>query len=171
MPPYTAPLVEPPHAAPWTTAGIPGPDLPAPPHPPTARFTLPAQEALVGCMRRTASDLLAHWSLTDDERDTAVLIVGELAANAAVHGRSEMSLCLILDPGTLHIVMRDHGWPAASRGPSAAGDPDEHGRGFGIVHALAARVDLLHDNHGTRVLACLPVTPRRSRAHHPGVAA
>ncbi|TQK51240.1 anti-sigma regulatory factor (Ser/Thr protein kinase) [Streptomyces sp. SLBN-118] len=165
MPPYTAPHPGPKYAAPWTGVGFPGPGTLAPHRSPTVRFTLPAQEALVGCVRTTASDLLTRWHLADDERDAAVLIVGELAANAATHGRSEMSLCLTLDPGMLYIVVSDHGRPAASRGSSANDDPDEHGRGVGIVHALATRVDLLHDDHGTRVLACLPVTIHRPRAY------
>ncbi|MEU2911423.1 ATP-binding protein [Streptomyces massasporeus] len=128
-----------------------------------AQFTLPAQKALVGCLR-AAADLLTRWRLSDDERDAAVLVVGELAANAAAHGRSEMSLRLILAPGGLCIALSDRGEPSRSHEPSAADDPDEHGRGLDIVHAIAERVDLRHDGHGASVVAWLavPAAPRRA---------
>ncbi|MFF3763333.1 ATP-binding protein [Streptomyces sp. NPDC001922] len=150
------------HTAPLA---LPGPRALVPPHPSrTARFTLPAQTALAGCLRAAAADLLARWHLSDDECDAAVLIVGELAANAAVHGRSEMSLCLTLDPDTLCIVVSDRGDPSPSREPSAGDDPDEHGRGLDIVHTLATRVDLRHDSHGVSVVAWLAVRAAQRRA-------
>ncbi|MFE7897430.1 ATP-binding protein [Streptomyces sp. NPDC057424] len=150
---HTAPLV------------LPRPKVLGAPHcSQQARFTLPAQKALVGCLRAAATDLLTRWRLSDDERDAAVLVVGELAANAATHGRGEMSLCLILAPGRLCIALSDRGEPARSREPSAGDDPDEHGRGLGIVHALAERVDLRHDNHGASVVAWLAVRAVLPRA-------
>ncbi|GAB7033861.1 ATP-binding protein [Streptomyces sp. NPDC021749] len=147
-----------PQSAPLT---LPGPRNLVPYRSPKAQFSLPAQEALVGCLRGAAADLLTHWRLSDDERDAAVLIVGELAANAATHGRSEMSLCVILDPGTLRIIVSDHGDSSPSGGSVTDGDPDERGRGLGIVHALATHVDLRRDHRGTWVLACLPVEAPR----------
>ncbi|MEW2613795.1 ATP-binding protein [Streptomyces sp. NPDC047880] len=146
MPSHTAPLV------------LPAPAAPGAPHcSQKAQFTLPAQKALVGCLRAAAADLLTRWRLSDDERDAAVLVVGELAANAATHGRSEMSLRLILVPGGLCIALTDRGGLSRSREPSAGDDPDEHGRGLGIVRAIAERVDLRHDIHGVSVVAWLAV--------------
>ncbi|MEU9395410.1 ATP-binding protein [Streptomyces sp. NPDC048324] len=124
-----------------------------------ARFTLPAHEALVGCLRRAAGVVLSRWHLSDDEQDSALLIVGELAANAAVHGRSEMSLHMVLAEGTLGIVVGDHGEPAPTPRRPTGGDPDERGRGLDIVHALSTRVDLHHGDHDTWILAHLAVTP------------
>lgn len=150
---HTAPLV------------LPGPTALGAPHcSQKAQFTLPAQKALVGCLRAAAADLLTRWRLSDEERDAAVLVVGELAANAATHGRSEMSLCLILAPGRLCIALSDRGEPSRSREPSAADDPDEHGRGLDIVHAIAERVDLWHDGHGVSVVAWLAVRAALRRA-------
>lgn len=126
-------------------------------HPVKARFTLPAHEALVGCLRGAAGAVLTRWGLTGDEQDSALLIVGELAANAAVHGRSEMSLHLILTRGTLGIVVGDHGEPSPSHRPTHD-DPDEHGRGLDIVHTLSTQVDVHHDDQGTWILACLAIT-------------
>ncbi|MFI2189420.1 ATP-binding protein [Streptomyces sioyaensis] len=166
MSPDTAPSVLPGSSpvVPWADVAFPGPRTLPPSRSPKAQFTLPAQEVLVGCLRRIAADLLSRWHLSDDERDAAVLIVGELAANAALHGRSEMSLCLILGPGALRIAVGDHGDPAPSREPCATDDPDEHGRGLTLVRALSTRVDLHHDDHGTWVLARLAVTATHPRA-------
>ncbi|MET9394556.1 ATP-binding protein [Streptomyces sp. NPDC006624] len=159
------PLVEgPPLATLWSGAMGSGPLSPeAPGRPPRARFTLPAHEALVGCLRRAARTVLSRWRLSDGTVDSALLIVGELAANAAVHGRSEMSLHLVLAEGGLGILVGDHGDPAPSPARAVDGDPDEHGRGLDIVHAQAARVELHHDDHGTWILATLAVAASPAR--------
>lgn len=137
-------------------------------HPPyrpaKARFTLPAHEALVGCLRGAARAVLARWHLPADEQDAALLVVGELAANAAVHGRSEMSLHLVLTQGTLGIVVGDHGDPAPPHRRGTDDDPDEHGRGLDIVHTLSTRVDVHCGDHGTWILACLAVTAAHREA-------
>ncbi|MGW7366133.1 ATP-binding protein [Streptomyces sp. NPDC054841] len=160
----TAPLPGPRPAAPWTDAAPSDALRPLVPYrSPDAQLTLPAHEALVGCFRDVASGLLTCWCLSDEARDAAVLIVGELAANAARHGRSEMSLCLILDPNTLYIVVIDHGDPAPPRESTADDDPDEHGRGLDIVRALSA-LDMHQDDRGTWVLASLPVAAAQTRA-------
>ncbi|MGW1894053.1 ATP-binding protein [Streptomyces sp. NPDC002004] len=164
MPPDTAPPIGPDLSlvAPWNNLPLPlplpGPRTLIPHHPLKAQFTLPAQEALVGCLRSAARAVLTRWHLSEEERESALLIVGELAANAAVHGRSEMSLRLVLTEGTLGIIVGDHGESVPSHRPAADDDPDEHGRGLDIVHTLSTRVDLHHDDHGTWILACLAVT-------------
>ncbi|MFE0515864.1 ATP-binding protein [Streptomyces sp. NPDC058964] len=163
MPPDTAPSVTPDHSpvAPWDNVHFPSPRTLIPHHPAKAHFTLPAQEALVGCLRSAARAVLTRWHLSEDEQDSALLIVGELAANAAVHGRSEMSLRLVLAEGTLGIIVGDHGDPTSSHRPCAYDDPDEHGRGLDIVHTLSTQVDLHQDHHGTWILARLAVTATR----------
>src|SRR5690348_15103944 len=62
-----------------------------------AMLTLPAQEAHVSAARHLTSDLLRCWHVPENERDSAVLIVDELAANAARYGRERMTLLLVLD--------------------------------------------------------------------------
>jgi hypothetical protein len=65
--------------------------------------TLPAH---VSAARHFAADLLETWSVPTSERDSAVLIVDELAANAAQYGHERMTLLLALDHDTLHIVVQ-----------------------------------------------------------------
>ncbi|MFF3464157.1 ATP-binding protein [Streptomyces sp. NPDC001984] len=122
-----------------------------------ALLLLPAHRASAGSARHFAEALLRQWHLTEDERCTAVLVVGELAANAAEHGRPHMALCFSLDTDFLHVGVRDHGKRSAPRRPCPDGDPDEHGRGLGIVDALAARMEIRRDAAGWCVDVDLPV--------------
>ncbi|MEU9975402.1 ATP-binding protein [Streptomyces sp. NPDC051014] len=118
-----------------------------------ARLTLPAQEAHVSAARHFAADLLETWSVPASERDSAVLIVDELASNAAQYGRERMSVLLVLDHGTLHIVVSDSGMAVERRRPDIA--PDEHGRGTGIVQCLAQSTEVRQSHGGREVRACL----------------
>lgn len=122
-----------------------------------ALLTLPAQEAHVSAARHFAADLLETWSVPVSERESAVLIVDELAANAARYGRERMTLLLVLDDGTLHIVVTDSGMEVDRHRADIA--PDEHGRGTGIVQYLAQSTEV-HQTHGGReVRACLRCSP------------
>ncbi|MBL1101966.1 ATP-binding protein [Streptomyces coffeae] len=123
-----------------------------------ALLALPAEAALVGCARHFAENVLTQWHLPSGERDAAVLVVGELAANAARHGRSRMTLRLTLGPGALQLVVSDHGLLPRPRRPHTAPDPDEHGRGIPLVETLATRVETRHHDNGHWVRATLPVT-------------
>ncbi|MGW5408890.1 ATP-binding protein [Streptomyces spiralis] len=118
-----------------------------------AQLTLPAHEAHVSAARHFAADLLGCWSVPDSERDSAVLIVDELAANAAQYGHESMTLLLVLDHDTLHIVVTDSGTAVEHRRPDMA--PDEHGRGTGIVQYLAQSTEIHQTGGGREVRAHL----------------
>jgi anti-sigma regulatory factor (Ser/Thr protein kinase) len=122
-----------------------------------ALLTLPAQEAHVSAARHFAADLLETWRVPDSERDSAVLIVDELAANAAQYGRERMTLRLVLDDDTLHIVVADSGMAVKRHRPAIA--PDEHGRGTGIVQYLSQSTDVHQTRSGREVRACLRCSP------------
>lgn len=120
-----------------------------------ALLAAPAQAPLVSRVRNSALHALTRWGLSEEERDTALLIVGELLANAAQHGRKDMALYLALCPHTLLICVGDHGGSdPQTRVPA---DPDEHGRGLTIVRALAPQFETHQDETGTRVYAQVPV--------------
>ncbi|MFI9722214.1 ATP-binding protein [Streptomyces sp. NPDC052396] len=118
-----------------------------------ALLTLPAQEAHVSAARHLTADLLENWSIPQDERDSAVLIVDELAANAARYGHEYMTLQLALDHHTLHIVVIDFG--ADIDRPRRDVAPDEHGRGNGIIECLAQSTEVHQALDGREVHACL----------------
>jgi anti-sigma regulatory factor (Ser/Thr protein kinase) len=94
-------------------------------------------------IRRRAGAVLAAWRVSPDVVEDALLVVSELLTNAIVHALppAVLRLSWLRDAGlgTLRIEVTDTG-PARTAGQPPAGiDPDEHGRGEGIVHALATR--------------------------------
>ncbi|MBM4790762.1 ATP-binding protein [Streptomyces sioyaensis] len=123
-----------------------------------AMLVLPAQEACVRSARRFAAALLAWWALSADDQDTAVLIVSELTTNAARHGHRDMTIRLTLAPDMLHIAVADHGDVDPPTLSHSDDDPDEHGRGLHIVHALTARLDIHQGSAGRQVHASLRIT-------------
>ena len=64
-----------------------------------------------------------------------------------------MTLVLVLDHGTLHIVVADSGMTVERHHPDIA--PDEHGRGTGIVRYLAQSTEVRQTRSGRKVRASL----------------
>lgn len=64
-----------------------------------------------------------------------------------------MTLLLVLDHGTLHIVVSDSGMAVEHLRPDIA--PDEHGRGTGIVQYLARSTEVHQTRSGREIRACL----------------
>jgi anti-sigma regulatory factor (Ser/Thr protein kinase) len=122
-----------------------------------ALLALPARGDCVGTARHWAAHLLERWGLAEEARDSAVLVVDELTANAARWGHADMTLMLALDPGVLRIGVTDSGSPVPR--PRPALDPDEHGRGTGIVRLLAHRTEVRRHAFGRSVRADLRLAP------------
>ncbi|MEU1414256.1 ATP-binding protein [Streptomyces sp. NPDC046994] len=129
-----------------------------------ALLVMPARPASVRSARHIAEALLRRWDLCADDRYTAVLVVDELAANAAEHGHRRLTLRLDLGPDVLRVRARDHGGGCRPARPGQDTDPDEHGRGLAIIDALAARMEIRRDAAGWCVAVELPVT-----RHGPGM--
>ncbi|MES4891156.1 ATP-binding protein [Streptomyces sp. NPDC096012] len=97
----------------------------------------------VPAVRRRVAAVLAEWSVSPEIVEDSLLVVSELATNAIIHARPPAVLRLSWTggdgDGTLRVEITDAG-PTLPPGRSPAGiDPDEHGRGEAIVHALATR--------------------------------
>lgn len=106
-------------------------------------FPMPPVAGAVPDVRRRAGAVLAAWQVSPDVVEDALLVVSELLTNAIVHALPPAVLRLSWTRdaglGTLRIEVTDSG-PARTAGEPPAGiDPDEHGRGEEIVHALATR--------------------------------
>ncbi|GEK01512.1 ATP-binding protein [Streptomyces sp. NPDC003388] len=106
-------------------------------------FALPPFAGAVSAVRRRVNALLADWEVSPSVVEDALLVVSELLTNAIVHALPpavlRLSWTLGGGPGVLRVEVTDAG-PARPGGQSPAwADPDEHGRGEGIVHALATR--------------------------------
>jgi anti-sigma regulatory factor (Ser/Thr protein kinase) len=111
-------------------------------------WPLPPVTGAVSAVRRGAGAVLAGWNVSPEVVEDSLLVVSELLTNALVHALPPAQLRLSWfrsgGLGTLRVEVTDAG-PAPVEGKSAAEiDPDEHGRGEEIVHALATR-------HGMRV--------------------
>ncbi|MFI1165502.1 ATP-binding protein [Streptomyces sp. NPDC020801] len=122
-----------------------------------AVLALPAEIPSVPVARRCVGAILAQWRFPSGDRESAELIVTELAANAAQHGRREMTVHLSLRTGVLRISVTDSGSPARSP-RSQDSDLDEHGRGLSIVEFLAHEVRVHQCPLGRRVDVVLRTT-------------
>ena len=117
----------------------------------------------VGEARRVRRDVRRFLERQADVRrsdlDGAELVVGELIANAVLHGAPPFGVCVdwTNDTPVLCVVDRGAGMPPVYPAP----DPDsETGRGLLIVRALAGEVMIdsaTGKSSGTRVVVELPV--------------
>jgi hypothetical protein len=86
--------------------------------------------------RAFAHGVLASWQVPDQLRDTSVLAVSELVANAVTHGAAPVSLRLRRTDRRLIIDVSDGSDHLPRR--RLARETDEDGRGISIVAALAS---------------------------------
>ncbi|CAM5601714.1 non-specific serine/threonine protein kinase OS=Streptomyces aurantiogriseus OX=66870 GN=GCM10010251_28110 PE=3 SV=1 [Streptomyces aurantiogriseus] len=105
--------------------------------------TMPPAPGAVSGVRRRVRAILDLWNVSPQIVEDSLLVVSELLTNAIVHALppAVLRLAWVSDDGlgTLRVEVTDAG-PVRPRGQSPEGiDPDEHGRGEQIVHALATR--------------------------------
>ncbi|WP_406002896.1 ATP-binding protein [Streptomyces sp. NBC_00829] len=118
---------------------------------------------MVRSVRHFASALLITWGVAAADRESAILIVGELGANAAQHGGAEMAVSLSLHGPTLCIEVSDSGnVPVARTSPCTARRDEECGRGLAIVDHLAEWVETDALSRRCTVRAGLRVTAFRT---------
>ncbi|WP_228921535.1 ATP-binding protein [Streptomyces sp. DH7] len=117
--------------------------------------------------RRVGLHKLHTWGIPylSDASESAALIIGELTANAATHGRVpdrdfELRLSFLLGdpeaPGLLRIEVSDTRGECRPPGPgeiTAPEDSSDSGRGLLIMDALADRWAVLDRNPGKTVRA------------------
>ncbi|MEU8871277.1 ATP-binding protein [Streptomyces javensis] len=101
----------------------------------------------VATVRRRAHALLSEWELPADRLDEALMVISELVTNAILHALPPVVLRLSwteCEGGTgLRIEVTDGGPIPADQRADEDIEPDEHGRGLGIVTALSSR----HGSH------------------------
>ena len=116
---------------------------------------LPPVAGAVPAVRRRVRAVLADWQVSAEIVEDALLMVSELVTNAIVHAlppaRLRLSWVRVDERSTLRVEVTDTG-PAFPAGQPRVGiDPDEHGRGEAIVHALASRYGIrVHPGGVTR---------------------
>lgn len=124
-------------------------------------IALPAEERWVHTARHFAASLLARWDVVPEDQDSVLLIVGELAGNAAQHGRADMIVSLTFEGRAVRIEVADSGATAPSPHLRCTSAHDEHGRGVGIVELLADWTETLEERHRRRDRAGVRVATHR----------
>ncbi|NLU66754.1 ATP-binding protein [Streptomyces sp. HNM0574] len=107
-------------------------------------FTCPGRSEEVSRVRRWTRDILTGSPQADD----AALIVTELATNALLHsssGRCAFHVTVTRSPRTLAISVTDAGGKPGAPRVEAPDETEPHGRGLGLVSALADRLRIRGD--------------------------
>lgn len=103
---------------------------------PVAEITLAADVRSAGEARRFLAAALRGWGAMA-YRDDATVLLSELVANAVLHARTDIALCVDLQPDCLRLSVTDH----SPRQPVLRhySDQSTTGRGLTLVGALARR--------------------------------
>ncbi|MFG3498873.1 ATP-binding protein [Streptomyces sp. NPDC047928] len=114
---------------------------------------LPHVPEAASVARRRVRAVLTDWRLSTDVADEVLLLASELLTNAITHALPPATLRLsrVLVDGreAVRVEMTDAGPATPAARPASGFDPDEHGRGIGIVMALSARCGVRERADGT----------------------
>jgi serine/threonine-protein kinase RsbW len=92
-----------------------------------------------GSARRFVRGFLAERGL-EDYWDQMALVVGEMAVNAVLHGRSPYRIVIALLPsGTVRVEAHDTNRDSPRRKTSFTADPLTYGRGLAVIEANSDR--------------------------------
>jgi anti-sigma regulatory factor (Ser/Thr protein kinase) len=122
-------------------------EIPSPVHEFAQLFSSTPRGARLARLMGTQQLAAWGWPYDDEVSRTCSLLIGELAANAAVHGRvpgRSFRLRLLtgpglLLPGTLRVEVADVGGEFRPVRPQLPGPQDESGRGLLLVDTLSSR--------------------------------
>lgn len=120
---------------------------------PHVDMTLPGSPSSVPQARHFVESAVASWGLSDLGW-TAVLVVGELAANAALHAHTPFTVgATLLDDGRLRLEVSD----GSARAPQQRtyGADATTGRGLRLVQELATAWGIEHREKGKTVWVVL----------------
>lgn len=101
----------------------------------------------VGAARRFAADTVTRWGVSPHDLD---LVVGELAANAVVHGHTPFTVSLCLRDRTVSIEVCDEDAGPVQR--SAVSSEAQSGRGLVIVDRVATNWGIRPRSEGGKVV-------------------
>ncbi len=120
----------------------------------TAHTTLPGLTSSVPTARRFAEQVLAGWG-HPDAGWTAAQVVSELAANCALHARTEFTVTLTADGEAIRIEVQDSA-PGAVQQRSYS-ETATTGRGLRMVGQLAGDWGVTPSRSGKTVWVRLPL--------------
>ena len=113
-----------------------------------ARLALPPVPASAARARQFVDDTLRGWGC-DGFVDVARLLVSELATNAVLHARTDMTLVVAVTRGELRVEVHD----GSVAPPVQRNYEDEAmtGRGLGLLEQMADRWGVEHGGDGKAV--------------------
>ncbi|WP_327695878.1 ATP-binding protein [Streptomyces sp. NBC_00459] len=128
-------------------------------------LTCPGFPEEISRARRWTRDILNGSPLADD----AELIVSELSTNAVLHTASGLEtgsfhLALAVSAQVIALSVTDDGGTGTAPKVEHRDQEAEHGRGLGMVSALAHRV-VVHDSHGGYTVTAELFTGSRPGGH------
>ncbi len=103
----------------------------------------------MGETRLFVRDVLAETNASPDLVDSAVLLVSELATNAALHARTDLQVTVRFEEHKLWAEVKD--WNTRMPQPCHTPTDATSGRGLQLVEALALRWGTERDHDGKRV--------------------
>jgi anti-sigma regulatory factor (Ser/Thr protein kinase) len=115
--------------------------------------TMPTAEA-APALRHELRAVLADWGVHDDDAEPALLVAGELLANAIDHARGPMQVTASFDGTVVRIEVRDGSTAPPRVRPLDPWAP--RGRGLQLVDALAERWSWTANGTGKTVWADVP---------------
>lgn len=116
-------------------------------------YTASFDRATISDVRRHIGRCATAVGLTAQRLDDFLIALGEILANAVVHGGGRGEVALRLDGGQVHCVVSDHGTGLPS-GYTIGADPDVRalgGRGLWLAHRLCGQLSVRSSAAGTRV--------------------
>ncbi|MFJ8794538.1 SpoIIE family protein phosphatase [Streptomyces sp. NPDC102462] len=117
----------------------------------TATWRLPAREDTAARSRALACPFLRRWHAGAQARDSALLVISELVANAVRFGIGPVTVRLVKAGSRLSCEVGDHG---NGRPRLRRGEPlDDSGRGLHVVHKLSTRWGVRWTSTGKAVWA------------------
>ncbi len=120
---------------------------------PRAVLAVPSREPFVRTCRAFAAGVLCRWGVSEAARDSAVLVIDELAANAVQHGHADTTVVMSRLGEILLISVTDSGTTVPHSRDGT--DSDEHGRGMTIIEFLTEWTEVHHTTAGRQVRAGL----------------
>ncbi|MDX3747377.1 ATP-binding protein [Streptomyces sp. AK08-02] len=128
-------------------------------------LTCPGFPEEISRARRWTRDILRDSPMADD----AELIVSELSTNAVLHTASGLEagsfhLALAVSAQVIALSVTDDGGTGTAPKVEHQGQEAEHGRGLGMVSAIAHRV-VVHDSQGGYTVTAELFTDTRPGGH------
>ncbi len=122
-------------------------------------YSAPFVAATVSAVRREIGRCSSSAGLDAARSDEFVVAVGEILANAVIHGGGSGEVVVCLEAGYVRCVVNDRGagMPEGYGRPQYPDPTAEGGRGLWLAQMLCSRLMLDSSPRGTRIELCMDI--------------